>query len=280
MWIVGYAILGFGYVLVFLFGLHPVIRHRATFSVLSRMQRATRIFALGVLLLEALCDLFSILAGRSPSGNDSSWRTALGLFLLEFPPYMIDTVYCLELVTFLSICFQDTPNRYVKTLRLAKVGFSVYNVICYATFILAFVTQGANWFGSKPTWSIVVGWIFVARDFGLCLIFVVFVLVIRKDMGEEGFANPSPNEVKLVWASLGLSIFGLTRGTFTLVEAVALRNQVNECHTGFYVWFLLNEIVVEGVPQGVLIWASNDYLEQSAQTFGLHTSLLSHRYTM
>jgi hypothetical protein len=280
MWIIGYAILGLGYVLVFIFGVHPIIRHRATFSILPRLQRATRICALTALFLEAISDLFSIFAGRSLSGGTTPWRTALGFALLEFPPYVIDTVYCLALLTFLSICFQDTPNRYIRTLRRTKIGFILYNTVCYALFILSFLAEGADWFGPATTLAIVVGSFTVARDFALCLLFVVFVLVIRRDMGQEGFANPSTNELKLVWASLALSICALTRGVFTLVEAVALRSETNECQTGFYIWFLLNEIVVEGVPQAVLIWASNDYLEQSAQTFGMHTSLLSQRYTM
>jgi hypothetical protein len=158
------------------------------------------------------------------------------------------------------------------------MGFLIYNVIFYTAFVFSFISEVASWFGSVVPRSIVVGSIAVSRDFALCLMFVVLVLVIRRDMGQEVFANPSPNEVKLIWASLALSIFGLTRGTFTLVEAIALRSESNECQTGFYIWFLLNQILVEGIPQSVLIWASNDYLEQSAQTFGMHTSLLSLRY--
>jgi hypothetical protein len=279
LWIVGYSLLVLLDIFLFLFGAVPVIRLRHHFAKMPRLHTTTRVCALITIVFEALRNFLSIIIGRSMPKNQTPWHIALGLTLLELPPYVIDTVYCLYIFCFLAPCFQEAPNRYVRSVRVARITFVAYNAVCYTLFVVSFVSEVAQWFLSSLTRAIVVGSLIVARDFGLCLVFVGFVLILRHHMGEDGFANPSPNELRVVWGSLVLSIIGLVRGSFTLLEAIAMRSEVNECRTGVYIWFLLNEIIVEGVPQAILLSLTNGDLQQFAAENGMHAALLTQSQT-
>jgi hypothetical protein len=275
LWTAGYSLLSFLYFLLFAFAMVPVVRFRRSFSVLSSLQRWTRISALFSLIFKAVCDFISVFVGRYASGA-APIAIAFGLTLLEFPPYVIGTCYCLSFLCFLSVCFQDAPNLFVRVLRLSKIAFLCYNVCFYILFLFSFITETAEWFHNNETRTCIVAGISVVRDFALCLIFVVFVLVIRHDIGEDNFANLAGIQQKLVFGALILSIALLVRGSFTLVEGIALRHGNDECQTGFFAWFLFNEMAVEGIPLALLVRVTNVDLEQAERTRNMHLSLLSH----
>jgi hypothetical protein len=125
----------------------------------------------------------------------------------EFPPYVIDSVYCLYILFFLSICFQDILNRCHRPFRVMKFIFRVYNIIFHFCFILSFVSQAITVIGSSSIRATLSDSIAVVRDFSLCLIYVIFALWLRWDLNDEEFLNQSPNENKLFWLTLSLSIF-------------------------------------------------------------------------
>jgi hypothetical protein len=103
-----------------------------------------------------------------------------------------------------------------------RVAFLAYNAACYVLFVLAFAGEGAQWLGSLLSPAVIVDSLTVAREFGICLVLVAFVLILRHHVGQDGFADPSRNELRLLWESPVLTIIGLVRESFTLVEPVLM----------------------------------------------------------
>jgi hypothetical protein len=262
-WIGLFCFLSLYYIGLFVYGLIPFTRLRAEFRPNSLFGQATRVAPVIALSAKILFGLGALFVGHY--FDDPTPETRLlntwGLGLLTFPSYIIASVYTLVVAFWLSICVETSPARYDPLFKKLKWILTTYNIVFYVLFMLSVIVQISPALGKSAFRFYLSSSAGIGRDFILCLVFVVLDIHLRPNPSEEAYLAESMHEKRLFWFTITLSIFLLVRGTFSLVQALAFQDRSDlECGPAVLVWYLLNEIVIEGFPMAYCLYGNNSFM--------------------
>ena len=88
---------------------------------------------------------------------------------------------------------------------------------------------------------------------------------MKLGLQEDAYAEESIDEKRLMVSTGVLSVLLLLRGVIALVQGISLIRKAGECSGGFFVCFLITEILFEALPLAVLLHVSNDVLDQQSK---------------
>jgi hypothetical protein len=277
-WCIGFCILSGYYFILFLYGLIPICRFHRDLAFLSAFGRLTRMAPLFAVLAKSILSFGAVFVGHYFTDRTPNSRLleTWGLSLIVLPSYLIASVYSLVVGFSLSVCRESTPGRYLRLFQNMKWILICYNLGFYLLFASSVIIEMNSSLESEEFRFYFSASTGVAKDFILCLIFMVFVINLRPNSGDEAEVEESRDERRLFWFSITLSVFLLVRGTFALVETLAFQlGSEPDCGAGVYVWFLVDEIAVEGFPLAFFIYCNHGFLkQQSRMSRNLHPSLL------
>jgi hypothetical protein len=264
IWTAGYCCISVFFLILVLYSLIPVIRYRREFRTLSTLNRATRIMITVALFLKFVGNLGTVGVGRGAVTDYNPDRFSLGelgfygLLFLELPAYVVSTVYTLVLLFWLLTCLELLPQRYATRFRTMKVVLIVYNFVLYGLFITSALLIVAASSAHIEVYSVGA----VMRDLVLCIIFVIFYFSLK--LGLREIETYMVIEVQLIRSTLALAVLVLLRGILPFTQGIMLLTtdvpQKHECKVGFLVWWVLSELLIEGVPLWYLIRVNNGFL--------------------
>jgi hypothetical protein len=257
-WKSGFAVLSAYYCAILLYCVVPIIIHRAAFVRLSLLNRATRIGYAVSMSLKTLGDIGVNIVGHF-GGAGSRWGV-WGLFLLEFPCYVITTSYSLVLIFWLSVCTQLLPARYVRAFRVMKTVLIIFNVLAHLLFVLTVVIEWDVPISTPWLVQVFYGFAAIGRDFLLGAIFIGFIVVLKLSLRDDASAGETLDERKLLCSTGMLSGFMLLRGGLSLLQGLVFASAASECELGFFVILMVSEILFDGLPFISLISTSNDFV--------------------
>jgi glucan phosphoethanolaminetransferase (alkaline phosphatase superfamily) len=180
-----------------------------------------------------------------------------GLLFLEFPPYVISTVYTLFLLFCLLTCRELLPHRYGLSFRTMLIISIIYNISSYLIFITSVVLIAIGSRAHVEVYSVGA----VTRDLLLSLIYAIFYCSHRLWLREiETYATMEESMFRSAWV---LALLLLLRGILPFTQGILILTQNNsqksECGAGFLTWWALSELCIEAFPMWYLIRASNAF---------------------
>jgi hypothetical protein len=266
-WTIGYFFLAGFFVVLAAYSLVPVIRYWQEFRTLSPLNRITRVMITVAIILKFLGNLTAVSLGRTqyidynPSQITIGKLGFIGLLALEFPAYVVSTVYTLVLLFWLLTCLELLPNRYSTRFRTMKIVLIVYNFVMYGLFITSAMLMIAQSHAHIEVYSITA----IMRDLVLSIIFVTFYFSLK--LGLREIETYMTIEMQLIKSTLALAVLVLLRGILPFVQGILLMVDDNpqqlECRIGFLVWWGLSELVIEGAPLWYLIRVNNGFLVET-----------------
>jgi hypothetical protein len=264
IWTGGYCCLSAFFLCLVLYSLIPVIRYRREFLTLSGLNRTTRVMITVALFLKCVGNLGAVSIGRllvtdfDPSTAGITELGFYGLFFLELPAYVVSTVYTLVLLFWLLTCLELLPERYTTRFRTMKIVLIVYNFVLYGLFLTSTLLIVAASTAHIEVYSVGA----IMRDLVLSGIFVTFYFSLK--LGLREIETYMVIEVQLIKSTLALAVLVLLRGILPFVQGIMLLTteipQRHECSIGFLIWWILSELLLEGVPLWYLTRVNNGFL--------------------
>lgn len=266
MWKIGASIVCIIFFLICLLGVVPALRFWPEFRMQPLFSIITRASFVITALFKALGHLSGILIGSYPGpGSDYKRMSISGLMVLELPCYFVVLSYSFVLMSWLSVCLKALPMKYAKLFNWTKIGLIVYNIIVFFLFFISILIEANPENVSPRTLDVFSGVVAVVRDFFLCLLFIGFILVLKLGLQEDAYAEESVDEKRLMISTGVLAVLLLLRGVVALIQGLSVIGKESECSGGFFVCFLITELLFEALPLGVLLYVSNDALEQQGR---------------
>jgi len=185
-------------------------------------------------------------------GSKLSIVTLFGFIFIELPSHIISTVYSLFLLSWLTTVADYLPSTYSHiTNTFTKVIFG-YNVILYILSFGYLITYEA--IGDCVFADILVIGSLIMRDFGLALIFLGFLYLIRKIIGSDNYQDTTKEENSLSSLTIILTVILTVRGIIETLQSFVFNtnSSADNCRLSFYFLFLVFEIILESVPLAFL----------------------------
>jgi hypothetical protein len=249
------AIIAYFFVL-FLYGLLPLLCYRAEFDSLPLMSRFVRISCVVVIGFKSLAYFISLFLGLFLADSSPYDKLSMaGLCLLETACFMVTSCYCVVLLFWLSACGEILPTRYTNITKWVKNVTIGYNGIIYALFLASIILNSGGIKGQADWFTGVVA---ISRDFGLCLIFGIFLAVLHKGLQTRAPSLETSDETKLYRFSLFLLLALLVRGGCSLGQNATL-NEARECRAFLFI-VIIQEIGCDGLPFLFLLRVNNAFL--------------------
>jgi hypothetical protein len=258
---------------LFLYSVIPTIRYYAHFQPLPRLNRWTRNSISFSLAFKFLSRSLGVIVGFFVPSSDRRAMYVSGQCLNELPSSVITTCFSLLLLFWLSVCAQILPRRYAPRFQAMRVILIVFNIVFYVVFLTVVIIDSVLDTSEKSqdiramlggTWPLV-------RDFGFSVILCVFVVHLKHRMTDSSQTGATIDETQLVRVTGMLIVSILARGAISLAQGLAYASpestegktdKTTECSLGIWIMFLVQDLILEGVPFIVLIRANTEYLKE------------------
>jgi hypothetical protein len=225
--------------------------------------RSIRVLITIAIFLKFLGNLAAATVGRTqftefdPDSLTIGRLAFWGLLFLEFPPYVVSTVYTLFLLFWLLTCKELLPQRYGLSFRTMLIISIIYNVSGYLIFISSVVLLATGSREHVEVYSVGA----VTRDLLLAIIFAVFYFSHRVWLREiQSYVTMEESMFRSAWV---LAILLLLRGILPFTQGVLIltqnHSQQSECSPGFLIWWAISELGIEALPMWYLIRANNAF---------------------
>ena len=252
-------VLVFFYFALFLFGLVPMILYWNEFKSLSHINIAARLCFTIALFLKCVVHILTLLPwGHSISPHG---MRICGYIIFSLPSYFITTCFSIVLISWIMLCMQILPLKIAAIFKKAKLALVLYNIIIYMMFIISIVLECLIDDPPNPEdmkMNMVSGYFDIIRDLILFILFFLFVFLLQKGLGDDQFAESTIEQKTLFWLVIMLGFLMLTRGIISLIQVLIPSKQ--ECSIGFFIAYLIEEILIEGVPLFLLLRINNGFL--------------------
>lgn len=187
------------------------------FLSLSLFGRTLRFAFIFCLCTKLIGDLSVICIGHLAP---ASAFTLAGLFLLEFPCYLIASCYSLVLMFWLSVCAHVVPLKYAPRFKAMRVVTVAFNALEYAIFVTTATLLSLPSLSDSPIGVQFAGFAAIGRDFLLGLVFVLFVIALKIGLSDSPPGSETVDERRLILFTIVLSVFLLLRGSVTLIQGL------------------------------------------------------------
>jgi hypothetical protein len=197
-------------------------------------------------------------SSNSPDEHQVASLGFWGLLFLEFPPYFISTVYTLVLLFWLKTCKELLPHRYGGRFETMKIVTIVYNGLCYVIFFASLILLILEAREHLIVYSVGA----MLRDIVLAIVFLIFYFSLK--IGLRKIGNFATIEIWLFRVAWVAAVLLLLRGVLPLTQGMLILDRENpqetECNAGFMIWWILSELLLEGLP----VW----YVVKNYSKFG------------
>ena len=273
-WISGFSVLSLIYLIVAIYSVVSLKRYWRVFKDQTFLSILSRISFSITLFLKFFGIFASLLIGLYAHTRNNSYVFSLcGLFLLEFPCYMVALSFTIVLLNWLSMCLQILPAKYERFYKYTKFACILYNIAFIALFLVSVVIEvWPDSFGTK-TEQLFSGIVAILRDFVLCSLLFWFVFILKKGLNEDQFKVESPDEKKIYWATLALSFLVFIRGLASLAQGAFFIPNEQECFIPFYSIFLITELLNQALPLFFLLYVNNSFLFEQNNATATHELL-------
>ena len=244
-WEITFYLLGGYFLCIFIFSIYPLIKYYRLIRTLDIVHKLQR-YLLSFSLLLKTTYIFAHLINSQYKSNIKV-LTILGFVFLEFPSHLISTVYSLFLLSWLSNVTDFLPSTYSSISGLFDKVILGYNIILY---LLSFGYFAAYEIQGKSTLSnILIISSTMTRDFGLCLIFLCFLCIIRRIIKND-YYPPTREEASLSSITVILTLILFLRGVIESLQSFVFdtNNSSDNCRLSFYFLHFFFEVILESVP--------------------------------
>jgi hypothetical protein len=139
-----------------------------------------------------------------------------------------------------------------------KIVLIVYNIVMYTLFLTSAMLIVAASSAHIEVYSVSA----VMRDLVLSIVFVTVYFSLK--LGLREIETYMVIEVQLIKSTLALAVLVLLRGILPFTQGIMLMtaevSQKAECSLGFLVWWVLSELLLEGVPLWYLTRVNTGFL--------------------
>lgn len=258
-WIAGFSVCA---VLFFVLLIVAILKNRRSKPVPqifdtkeTKLMRYSVITSMG---LKAISELVSVIVGILYKRDDNI-LTSIGLILMEIPSCFVCTCYSAALNAWMTLLSSLIAVRYSRIFSGTRISLIVHNVLFYAGLlcivVLVFVDDNPETLATK--WR---GILAICRDFSMCLMFVIFVIVVNLGIGSDASTERSLQKPKIVKMISALAVCLLVRGIVICWQVSFYGNKHNNCNLTFFIMRLVNEIIIEGFPLTWLMFFGFSYL--------------------
>jgi hypothetical protein len=260
LWLSFFSVSVVYFLALFLYSVIPVWLYYSEFRPLPLLNRLTRVAISVSVALKALGSALALAVGLTVPSSDAVAMYESGICLMEFPCYVTVTCYSLLLLFWLTVCVQILPLAYVPKFNVMRIVLIVYNAVFYLVFVAVVAVNTKVYNRGSGMWElqrVMNGSSALARDFGLVVIFLVFVAQLKLSIREQ---REAIDERKLVRFTVMLAIALLLRGVVSLIQGLLYQNGDSDCDLEFWAMCVVQEVLLEGGPFFVLIWTNTKYL--------------------